>query len=98
MPAKTDSILANLPFSFRPATRSSALTAIAGAVGEELQKGELALARIMRSHWVDTADQNAKEIDDLARIGSLWGLAPLRDNDQRSLESVEQFRSHRSEE
>lgn len=94
MPTKTASILANLPFTFLAATRRSALQAIAGSVGSELSSGEVALARILRAHWVDTADRNAPEIDDLARIGSMWGLAPLRDNDGEVLESIEQFREH----
>jgi hypothetical protein len=94
MPTKTDNILSNLPFSFRPAVRNSALRAVAAAAGGELHNGEVALARILRSHWLDTADKNAAAIDDLARIGSLWGLAPLRDNDGLPLESIEQFREH----
>ena len=91
MPTKTDRILSYLPFTFLPARKQSALRAIAGAVGTELQLGEATLARIMRSHWVDSADEGAALIDDLERIASMYGLAPLRD-EAKQLESVEQFR------
>ncbi len=94
MPTKTERILEHLPRSFQAAVGRSALRAVAGAVGGELQRGEIALARIMRAHWVDSADEDAPKIDDLARLGSMWGLAPLRDSDGTQLESVEQFREH----
>jgi hypothetical protein len=94
MATKTERILDNLPRSFRPAPGRSALAALAGAVGGELQQAEVSLARVLRAHWVDSADEGAKTIDDLARIASMWGLAPLRDSDGTALESVEQFREH----
>jgi len=94
MPTKTERILGNLPRSFLPARARSALGAVTGAVGGELQQAEVSLARILRAHWVDSADEGARLIDDLARIGSMWGLSPLRDPDGSALESVEQFRDH----
>ena len=45
MPTKTERILDNLPRSFRAAPGRSALAAIAGAVGDELQQAEVSLAR-----------------------------------------------------
>ncbi|MEZ5401870.1 MAG: hypothetical protein R2729_19505 [Bryobacteraceae bacterium] len=94
MPTKTDRILSYLPRTFLPDTRQSALRAIAAAAGNELQAGEVALARILQSHWVDSADRGAILIDDLARIASLYGLAPLRFPDGSQMETVEQFRAH----
>jgi hypothetical protein len=94
MPTKAERILENLPRSFLPARGRSALAAVAGTVGDELERGEVSLARILRAHWVDSADENATRIDDLARIASMWGLAPLRDADGTQLETVEQFREH----
>jgi hypothetical protein len=94
MPTKTDRILGYLPQSFLPDRRKSALAAVAGSVGEELQHGEIVLARILRAHWVDSADEGETLIDDLGRIASMYGLAPLIDFDGSQLESVEQFRAH----
>lgn len=94
MPTKAERILELLPRSFQPARGRSALGALAGAVGGELQRGEVSLARLLRAHWVDSADEDAPRIDDLARLGSLWGLAPLIDPDGTQLETVEQFRVH----
>jgi hypothetical protein len=94
MPTKTDRILSYLPRTFLPAARQSALRAIAASVGNELQAGEVALARILQSHWVDSADRGALLIDDLARMASMYGLAPLRFPDGPQMETVEQFRAH----
>jgi hypothetical protein len=67
---------------------------VADAFGNELLLGENSLAAIMLSHWVDFADQNAETITDLELIAALYGLAPRRDEDRVSLESVEEFREH----
>jgi hypothetical protein len=92
MPSKTDRILSYLPFTFLASRRQSALRAIVGPVGNELQTAEIALARIMRSHWVDSADEGSLLIDDLEKIASMYGSAPLRDLTGEQLETVEQFR------
>jgi hypothetical protein len=88
MPSKTDRILGYLPGTFRPASRQSALRALADAFGTELQQAENSLAAIMAAHWVKHADRGAEFIDDLACLASLYGLAPRED------ESVEEFREH----
>lgn len=92
MPTKTDRILNYLPGTFRallPVTgQASALYSIADAVGRELQQGENKLAEVMLTHWVDTADRNAEEILDLAKIAALYGLAPQEE------EEIEEFRRH----
>jgi len=85
---KTERILGYLPGTFRPELRLSALRAIAGAFGIELQQAENNLAAVMQSHWVDHADRGAEVIDDLACIASLYGLSPQAD------ETVEEFREH----
>jgi hypothetical protein len=88
MPAKTDRILSYLPGTFRALPRPTALYSVADAYGNELLQAENTLVAVMRSHWVDTADQGEDIIDDLARIASLYGLAPRDD------EEVEEFRAH----
>ncbi len=88
MATKTERIVGYLPLTFQAAAGRSALRAIAGAFGNELQSAENSLAALMRAHWVDHADKGAETIDDLARIASLYGLAPRED------ETVEEFRLH----
>lgn len=88
MPTKTERILSYLPQTFRALPRPSVLYSLVDAFGSELLKGENSLAAVMLAHWVDHADRGAELIDDLARIGALYGLAPRPD------ESVEEFREH----
>lgn len=88
MPTKTDRILSYLPRTFNTDSRESTLFAVVDAYGKELLSAENSLAAIMSSHWVDHADRGAELIDDLIRIGALYGLAPRPD------ESVEEFREH----
>jgi len=88
MPTKTDRILSYLPGTFQTSPRPPVLYAVADAFGNELQLGENSLSAVMLSHWVDFADKSAPTIDDLRRIGALYGLAPRDD------ESVEEFRDH----
>lgn len=88
MPTKTERILGYLPLTFQAAAGRSALRAIAGAFGNELQTAENSLAALMRAHWVDHADKGAETIDDLARLAALYGLAPRPD------ETVEELREH----
>ncbi len=85
---KADRILANLPPTFRAVGDPSALRALTGAYGGELQAAENSLVAVMRAHWVDFADAAEQVIADLALIGALYGLAPRPD------ESVEEFRDH----
>ncbi len=94
MPTKTDRILSYLPQTFLTSPRPEVLYPVADAFGNELLLGENSLAAIMLSHWVDFADKNALQIDDLARIAALYGLAPWRDESGESVESVEEFREH----
>jgi len=88
VPTKTDRILGYLPRTFRALPRPTALYALVDAFGNELLQAENSLAAVMQAHWVDHADRGAEFIDDLARIASLYGLAPRPD------ESVEEFREH----
>jgi len=88
VPTKTERILGYLPGTFRPGPRPSALEAVAGAFGDELEWAENSLVAVMRAHWVDQADRDAELIDDLARLAALYGLAPRPDED------VEEFRAH----
>src|SRR5574337_59086 len=88
MPTKTDRILGYLPGTFRALPRPTALYSVVDAFGNELLQAENSLAAMMQSHWVDLADRNEQLIDDLARIASLYALAP------RDEETVEEFREH----
>jgi hypothetical protein len=88
MPTKTDRILSYLPGTFLALPRPTALYSVADAFGNELLQAENTLVAVMRSHWVDFADQGDEIIDDLARIAFLYGLAPRDD------ETVEDFRAH----
>lgn len=88
MPTKTERILGYLPKSFRPDPQKSALHAVVDAFGNELLDAENSLSAVMQAHWVDHADLFAEQINDLARISALYGLAPRPD------EEVEEFREH----
>lgn len=88
MATKTERILSYLPGTFKAANHQSPLRAVVDTFGSELLKAENSLAALMRSHWVDHADYGATRIDDLAKIASLYGLAP------RPGQSVESFRAH----
>jgi hypothetical protein len=91
MATKTERILGYLPGTFLAVADPSALRAVAGAAGDELQRAENSLAAVMRAHWVDHADRGAPAIDDLARLAALYGLAPRTDGEA---EGVEAFREH----
>ncbi|MFN8483147.1 MAG: hypothetical protein U0768_08890 [Anaerolineae bacterium] len=88
MPTKTDRILGRLPSIYKALPPPSALYSVADAFGDELLKAENSLAALMLAHWVDHADKGAELIDDLRRIGALYGLSPRPD------ETVEEFRAH----
>ena len=88
MPTKTDRILGYLPGTFRALPRPTAVYSVVDAFGNELLQAENSLAALMQSHWVDLADRNEDIIEDLARIASLYALAPRDDED------VEEFREH----
>lgn len=85
MPTKTDRILSYLPRTFQTTPRPKALYAVVDAFGNELLLGENSLAEIMLTHWVDFADKDSLIIDDLAEIAKLYGLAPQREEDFKSL-------------
>lgn len=89
MPDKTARILGYLSRLFQAGPRrSSPLYHVVDAFGSQLQQAENYLAAIMRSHWVGHADKGESEIDDLAKIAALYGLAPRED------ETIEEFREH----
>ncbi|MFN8496349.1 MAG: hypothetical protein U0641_00720 [Anaerolineae bacterium] len=88
MPTKTDRILGRLPSIYKALPAPSVLYSVADAFGNELLQAENSLAALMLAHWVDHADKGAEFIDDLRRIGALYGLAP------RPGETVEEFRAH----
>src|SRR5262249_24132538 len=94
MPTKTDRILSYLPRTFQTSPRPPVLYSVVDAFGNELLLGENSLAAVMLAHWVDFADKNAAEINDLEKLASLYGLAPRRDDDEKILETVEEFREH----
>ncbi len=88
MATGADRILANLPPTFAPLPRPTALAALADAYGGELAKAENMLAAVMFAHWVDYADTDADDLTDLPLIAALYGLAPRDD------ETIEGFRAH----
>ena len=88
MPTKTDRILNRLPSIYKALPAPSVLYSVTDAFGNELLQAENSLAALMLAHWVDHADKGAEFIDDLRRIGALYGLAPRPD------ETVEEFRAH----
>ena len=105
MPTKTDRILGYLPRTFRALPRPNTLYSVVDAFGNELQQAENASAALMIAHWVDLADHGAENIQDLACIAALYGLAPRNatpipvagDRACPPLaadETVEQFREH----
>lgn len=94
MPTKTDRILGYLPETFITSPRPEVLYPLVDAFGNELLLGENSLAAIMLSHWVDFADKNASQINDLEKLAALYGLAPWREESGETLETVEEFREH----
>lgn len=88
MPTKTDRILSYLPGTLQTFPRPPVLYTVADTFGNELLLAENSLSAVMLSHWVDFADKGVANIDDLARIAALYGLAPRDD------ETVEEFREH----
>ena len=94
MPTKTERILGYLPPTFTTSPPPPVLNAVADAFGNELLLGENCLAAIMLAHWVDFADKNEVQINDLEKMAALYGLAPWRDESGETLESVEEFREH----
>lgn len=94
MPTKTDRILSYLPQTFKTSPRPAVLYPVADAFGNELLLGENCLAAIMLAHWVDFADKNALQINDLGKMAALYGLVPWLDESGNSLETVEEFREH----
>ena len=88
MTTKTERILSYLPDTFKVSGTRSPLKTVVDTFGSELLHAENSLAALMRAHWVDHADNGVDKIDDLARIASLYGLAP------RPQQTVEEFRAH----
>jgi len=85
---KTERILSNLPATFQPFPRPSALFTLVNAFGIPLQEAENLLVEVMKAHWVDHADRGRKTIRDLALLAALYDLQPRPD------EGVEEFREH----
>lgn len=113
MVTKTNRILSYLPSTFRTQPPAVVLKQLVDTFGQDLLKAENSLAEILAAHFVDYADRAAsgidalkdvREIDDLARIAALYGLAPRREADLSGrelapgedrgpvVESVEAFR------
>ena len=104
MVTKTDRILSYLPSTFRTEPPAPVLKQLIETFGQELLVAENNLAEILAAHFVDYADRGAPEIDDLARLAALYGLAPRREADLSGrelgpdeargavIESVEAFR------
>ncbi|MGB9366928.1 MAG: hypothetical protein WCE79_13045 [Xanthobacteraceae bacterium] len=88
MATAADRILANLPPTFAPLPRPTAISALADAFGGELSQAERVLAAVMFAHWVDFADKDSDLPIDLTSIAALYGLAPRDD------ETIEEFRAH----
>src|SRR5690606_41220565 len=88
MPTKTERILGYLPKSFRPDPQKSALQAVVDAFGNELLDAENSLSAVMQAHRVDHADLFAEQINDLASISALYGLAPRPDEEVEDRKSV----------
>lgn len=85
---KTERILSNLPRTFRPLPRPSALFSLANAFGLTLQEAENLLVEVMKAHWVDYADRGRTQVRDLDLLASLYSLQSRPD------EAVEEFREH----
>ncbi|CAJ36901.1 hypothetical protein [Methanocella arvoryzae] len=66
---RADKIVARLPHFYRGWDKSSAVRTLAEGVGMQMDEAEKDLARIMRSHWVDTA--SGEELD---RMGQLFSV------------------------
>lgn len=88
MTTNADRILANLPPTFAPLPRPTAISTLADAFGGELLQAENTLTAVMFAHWVDYADASADVLTDLSSIAALYGLAPRDD------ETIEEFRQH----
>ena len=88
MTTSADRILANLPPTFAPLPRPTAISTLADAFGGQLLQAENSLAAVMFAHWVDYADAGADTLTDLAAIAALYGLKPRDD------ETIEEFRQH----
>ena len=73
MTTNADRILANLPPTFAPLPRPTAISALADAFGGELLQAENTLAAVMFAHWVDYADANGDVLADLPRSRSYTG-------------------------
>jgi hypothetical protein len=85
---KTERILNNLPATFRPFPRPSALFTLVNAFGIPLQESENLLVEVMKAHWVDHADRGRETVRDLKLLAALYDLQPRPD------EGVEEFREH----
>jgi hypothetical protein len=86
--SKTQRILSYLPYIYRTEGIDSLLFRVVDAFGQPMLEAENLLFEVMRSHWVDFADQGKDRIHDLALLGALYNLAPRDDED------VETFRTH----
>ena len=70
MTTSADRILANLPPTFAPLPRPTAISTLADAFGGQLLQAENSLAAVMFAHWVDYADAGADTLTDLAAIAA----------------------------
>ena len=81
MVTKTNRILSYLPSTFRTVPPALVLKQLIETFGQDLLVADNSLAEILAAHFVDYADRGAAEIDDLAKIAALYGLAPRREAD-----------------
>ncbi|MDB9527106.1 hypothetical protein PN498_13980 [Oscillatoria sp. CS-180] len=114
MVTKTNRILSYLPSTFRTQPAATVLKQLIDTFGQDLLAADNSLAEILAAHFVDYADRAVMrvgdrilpaEIDDLAKIAALYGLAPRREADLSGrelapgedrgdiIESVEAFRA-----
>lgn len=83
---KTDKIFSYLPDWYQDIGKESIIYSLMDIFGKRLQAIEDDTFEVMRSHWVNYADRDKKEIDDLNRLGSLFDIKPIEG------ESVKEYR------
>ncbi len=88
MPTPTDRIISHLPRIYRNLGRDSILYTLLDVFGGDLAKATNVLTRVLRSHWVDHADREVLEPEDLPSMAALFGLLP------HPQETAESFRHH----
>ena len=75
--ARTDSILSRLPGFFRSGDRLNTLYRLAEVFGQQVDVAEEDLFKVMRSHWVKTADNEDSKGFDTSEKGDLDSIFAL---------------------